>query len=147
MIQRHRAYSEFEAVIDADGFVGNVVLVGYGHISVVLVGYGHRSVVLVGYGHRSVVLVGYGPRFVVFIEDGAVGPGIVVMFCGKLVVGLDVGSPFGPLRSPLFVMFGKFGSGMEILLVLVGPVGAAEIVMELLVVFVALISSLALTIW
>lgn len=36
---------------------------------------------------------------------------------------------------------------MEILLELVGPTGAAEIVMELLVVLVALRSSFALTIW
>lgn len=51
----------------------------------------------------------------VLIKDGAVGPGVVVKFCGKAVVGLEVGSPVGPLRSPLFVMFGNFGSGMEIL--------------------------------
>lgn len=82
----------------------------------------------------------------VLTEGGAVGPGMAVMFCGKGIVGLEVGSPF-PLRPPVFVMFGGFGSGMEMLLVLVGPVGAAEIVMGLLVVFVALRSSFALTIW
>lgn len=51
----------------------------------------------------------------VLIENGAVGPGIVVLICGKVVVGLEVGPPFGPLRSPLFVMFGNFGSGTDIL--------------------------------
>lgn len=37
-MQRNRAYSDLDGVIDADGFLGNVVFVGYGHRSVVLVG-------------------------------------------------------------------------------------------------------------